>query len=185
MNKKEFEDFFKDLEPEDIPSVKEDSDKEDLVFSSFFEDETVPVKKERTLEEEKKTQKNKLVFEEEVFAPPPAAEEKPVRKAPAKEEPAAVKKAEPVKSSKAENAKRKKKKRLNTAYNWLLTVVWVSAVLAVSVFIASFALSSINDLVGFSKESREIEITIPEGYTLEQTAELLKEKGVIDEPFTF
>ncbi|MBE6882859.1 MAG: endolytic transglycosylase MltG, partial [Ruminococcaceae bacterium] len=52
-------------------------------------------------------------------------------------------------------------------------------------FIASFALSSINDLVGFSKESREIEITIPEGYTLEQTAELLKEKGVIDEPFTF
>lgn len=185
MNKKEFEDFFKDLEPEDIPSVKEDSDKEDLVFSSFFEDETVPVKKEKTLEEEKKPQKNKLVFEEEVFAPPPAAEEKPVRKAPAKEEPAAVKKAEPVKSSKAENAKRKKKKRLNTAYNWLLTVVWVSAVLAVSVFIASFALSSINDLVGFSKESREIEITIPEGYTLEQTAELLKEKGVIDEPFTF
>ncbi|MBQ6700484.1 MAG: endolytic transglycosylase MltG [Oscillospiraceae bacterium] len=185
MNKKEFEDFFKDLEPEDIPSVKEDSDKEDLVFSSFFEDETVPVKKEKTLEEEKKPQKNKLVFEEEVFAPPPAAEEKPVRKAPAKEEPAAVKKAEPVKSSKAENAKRKKEKRLNTAYNWLLTVVWVSAVLAVSVFIASFALSSINDLVGFSKESREIEITIPEGYTLEQTAELLKEKGVIDEPFTF
>ncbi|MBQ4118184.1 MAG: endolytic transglycosylase MltG [Oscillospiraceae bacterium] len=185
MNKKEFEDFFKDLEPEDIPSVKEDSDKEDLVFSSFFEDETVPVKKEKTLEEEKKPQKNKLVFEEEVFAPPPAAEEKPIRKAPAKEEPAAVKKAEPVKSSKAENAKRKKEKRLNTAYNWLLTVVWVSAVLAVSVFIASFALSSINDLVGFSKESREIEITIPEGYTLEQTAELLKEKGVIDEPFTF
>ena len=66
-----------------------------------------------------------------------------------------------------------------------MTIVWVSAVLAVSVFIASFALSSINDLVGFSKESKEIEITIPEGYGLSEISELLKEKGIIDEPFTF
>ena len=50
---------------------------------------------------------------------------------------------------------------------------------------ASFALSSINDLVGFSKESKEIEITIPEGYGLSEISELLKETGVIDEPFTF
>ena len=186
MNNKEFEDFFKDLDPNEEPRVKPDLEEdEDLVFSSFFEDATSSAKKNNEAE----TKPASFDFDDDVFAPPPPEEDEPVI---IKKEPVAeVKKAEPEiknpvrKNSDSEAARKKKKKRLNTAYNWLITVIWVSAVLAVSVFIASFALSSINDLVGFSKESKEIEITIPEGYGLSEIAELLEEKGIIDEPFTF
>ncbi len=181
MNNKEFEDFFKDLDPSEKTVPKEISEDDDLVFSSFFEDATTS---------SKKVVKAETAFEEDIFAPPPPEEdEEPVvqKKEPVREVPAAKPEPEKIapKNIDSEAARKKKKKRLNTAYNWLLTVVWVSAVLAVSVFIASFALSSINDLVGFSKESREIEVTIPEGYGLSEISELLEEKGVIDEPFTF
>ncbi|MBQ6878349.1 MAG: endolytic transglycosylase MltG [Oscillospiraceae bacterium] len=184
MNNKEFEDFFKDLDPKEEPKKIVEKEEDDLVFSSFFEDATSSAKNKMPKEQPSAD----FEFEDDVFAPPPPKEEEvPVRIAkPIKEEPKPEpkKKAEEPKK-KSPTAAQKKKKRLNTAYNWLLTVVWVSAVLAVSVFIASFALSSINDLVGFSKESKEIEITIPENYGLSEIAELLEEKGVIDEPFTF
>ena len=78
-------------------------------------------------------------------------------------------------------SERKKK----TLINWLITLIWVSGVLAASVFIAYFALSSINDLVGFSKQSYETEVTIPEGASLGDIADILKDKGIIDEPFAF
>ena len=180
MNNKEFEDFFKDLDPNDIPVVDDEDDGEDFAFSSFFEDETSSVKKEEKIEQEPEIvapAKKELVFEEETTEP----EEEDVFPDP---DPEPVKKKTPSAKSKKTSVKNKKKK-YNTIYNWLITVVWVSAVLAVSVFIASFALSSINDLVGFSKESKEVQITIPEGYDLSEIAELLKDNGVIDEPFTF
>ena len=183
MNNKEFEDFFKDLDPMEEPkknNIPEEED--DLVFSSFFKDETSSKKVP-----EEKPEKTDFEFEDEMFAPPPPEEEEEpvfVKKEPVYEEPKQEKK-KPVQRVSEYNAQKKRKKRLNTAYNWLLTIIWVSAVLAVSVFISSFALSSINDLVGFSKESKEIEITIPEGYGLSEIANLLEEKGIIDEPFTF
>lgn len=185
MNNKEFEDFFKDLDPNEKTVRNNIEEDDDLVFSSFFEDATSSSKKSVPAEE-------KPVLAEDFFAPPPPEDDdEPViiKKEPAREIPKAKpepekKQTEPKKAI-SDSAAKRKKKRLNTAYNWLLTVVWVSAVLAVSVFIASFALSSINDLVGFSKESKEIEITIPEGYGLSEISELLKETGVIDEPFTF
>ena len=183
MNNKEFEDFFRDLDPMEEPkknNIPEEED--DLVFSSFFKDETSSKKVP-----EEKPEKTDFEFEDEMFAPPPPEEEEEpvfVKKEPVYEEPKQEKK-KPVQKASESSAQKKRKKRLNTAYNWLLTIIWVSAVLAVSVFISSFALSSINDLVGFSKESKEIEITIPEGYGLSEIANLLEEKGIIDEPFTF
>ena len=185
MNSKEFEDFFKDLDPNEEPKAAPEREEDDLVFSSFFEDATSSAKKKT----EVKPESSFSEFDDDIFAPPPPDEEEPVA---VKNEPLReIPKPEPQnkktvkKEINPETARKKKKKRLNTAYNWLVTIVWVSAVLAVSVFIASFALSSINDLVGFNKESREIEITIPEGYGLSEIAELLEENGVIDEPFTF
>ncbi len=183
MNNKEFEDFFKDLDPMEEPKAKSlPEEDDDFAFSSFFEDATSSKK----VSEEKEVN-TAFEFEDEMFAPPPPEEEEEpvlVKKEPVYEEPKPEKKKTVQKVSDSAAIK-KKKKRINTAYNWLLTIIWVSAVLAVSVFISSFALSSINDLVGFSKESREIEITIPEGYGLSEIANLLEEKGIIDEPFTF
>ncbi len=185
MNNKEFEDFFKDLDPVEEPKTKASSENEDddLVFSSFFEDATSDTKKtEKTVSEE-----SGFTFDDETFAPPPPEEDdnETFETEPEKE----IKLSEEPKkknfSGKSMPKRKKENKSAVTAYNWLLTVVWVSAVLIVSVFIATFVLSSINDLVGFSKESREIEVTIPDGSSLSDIAKLLEEKGVIDEPFTF
>lgn len=188
MNNKEFEEFFKDLDPNEKPAAKKAPENEGTAFDSFFEDAT----SDKKMTEEKKPQKD-FEFEDDIFAPPPPDEEErplkkqePIHEAPVKNtKPAPEAKRTAKKTADSEALRRKKKKRLNTAYNWLLTVIWVSGVLAVSVFIASFALSSINDLVGFSKESREVEITIPEGSGLDDIAEILEENGIIDEPFTF
>ena len=187
MNKKEFEDFFKDLDPNEVPGVEtDDNEDDDFSFASFFEDATTKPKK--TQEEVIKV-KSEPVFEDDIFAPPPPeADEEPhaIIKQPV-EEPKfeKIEKKKPAVKNEDDLRKKKARKRYNTAYNWLVTVIWVAGVLAVSVFIATFALSSINDLVGFSKESREVEITIPEGYGLSEIAELLEENGIIDEPFTF
>ena len=132
MNNKEFEDFFKNLEPDTEPK-KTPSEDEDLVFSSFFEDATSSAKKEP---EPVKTKNEVFEFEDDIFAPPPPEEEEqvfvkePVKKA---EEPVPEKKKAPQKTQDDDYARKKKKKRLNTAYNWLLTVIWVSGVLATSV----------------------------------------------------
>ncbi len=85
----------------------------------------------------------------------------------------------------ADDPKAREKRKRKIIANWLTTIIWVSGVLAVSVFIAYFALSSINDLVGFSKKSHEAQVVIPEGATLGEIADILKDNGIIDEPFTF
>ncbi len=77
------------------------------------------------------------------------------------------------------------RRRRRTGMSGLITVLWVAAVLAASVYLSIFAVTSINDLVGFEKRSKEIEVTIPEGATLSEIADLLTEKGIIDEPFAF
>lgn len=184
MNNKEFEDFFKDLDPIEEPKteVQSENEDDDFVFSSFFEDETSNTKKTEKIASEE----SGLTFDDETFAPPPPEEDEheTFETLPERE----GYREEPKKKNVFDKVLPKQKdgkKSSITAYNWLLTVVWVSAVLIVSVFIATFVLSSINDLVGFSKESREIEVTIPDGYSLSDIAKLLEEKGVIDEPFTF
>ena len=149
--------------------------------------------------------------DDEPFAPPPSADEEdkehpqPQAKEPAAEKlfgglfakkeekqkkekltPEPEEPDEPEESDEQEyDPKAKEKRKKKVLMNWLTTIIWVSCVLAVSVFIAYFALSSINDLVGFSKQSHEAEVIIPEGATLGEIANILKDNGIIDEPFTF
>lgn len=149
--------------------------------------------------------------DDEPFAPPPSADEEekehpqPQTKEPAAEKlfgglfakkeekqkkekltPEPEEPDEPEESDEQEyDPKAKEKRKKKVLMNWLTTIIWVSCVLAVSVFIAYFALSSINDLVGFSKQSHEAEVIIPEGATLGEIANILKDNGIIDEPFTF
>ena len=85
----------------------------------------------------------------------------------------------------AEAAKPGRRRRRGKGFSGVVTVFWVAAVLAAAVYLSIFAVTSINDLVGFEKESRDVEVVIPEGATLSEIADLLGEKGVIDEPFAF
>ena len=192
MSNKEFEDFFKDLEPKDNSPAEDSAEDSEFVFSSFFEDNT-SARRESEPEEPVRPsgREDESSFENDIFAPPPPEEDEEDENgafSPVSEEEPYIEPAPEIPEEDKRpkrNPSSKKKKRANTIYNSLITVIWVSVVLAVSVFIASFALSSINDLVGFSKESREYEIVIPEGATLGEIADILKEKGVIDEPFAF
>ena len=69
MNNKDFEEFFKDLDPIEEPKKKT------APADSFFEDATSSAVKE---EEIKHAPKADFEFEDEVFAPPPPEEEEPV-----------------------------------------------------------------------------------------------------------
>lgn len=130
--------------------------------------------------------------DDEPFAPPPSADEEekehpqPQAKEPAAEKlfgglfakkeekqkkekltPEPEEPDEPEESDEQEyDPKAKEKRKKKVLMNWLTTIIWVSCVLAVSVFIAYFALSSINDLVGFSKQSHEAEAPVDCAVTL-------------------
>ena len=68
---------------------------------------------------------------------------------------------------------------------WMRALIALAVVLGVSVFLAFFALASAQDLFGLNKKDMEIEFTLPPGQSISQIAALLKEKGIIDQPFTF
>lgn len=192
MNNKEFEDFFKDLDKntadffEDSTTGKAATISEEKVNhkasadSDFFENES-------TMPDFEESEKVTLPEEEPVINAAEAYEDeldsedlKP------KTEKKAAKKHVVAKSSK-KNSKTapSKKSKVNTLYNWMITVIWVASVLCISIIISIFALRSINDLVGFNKESYEAEVTIPEGASLRDIASILKKEGIIDEPFSF
>lgn len=75
--------------------------------------------------------------------------------------------------------KRRKPRRGAAVLFWLLVIV------ASSCLLAWFALMSVNDLFGFGKEDRQIEVTVERGMTVTQIASLLEEEGVIDHALTF
>ena len=65
MNKKEFEDFFKDLDPIEVPGVETDNNEDDdFSFASFFEDATTKPQKPK---EEVIKVKAEPVFEDDIY----------------------------------------------------------------------------------------------------------------------
>lgn len=165
MSKKSFDDFFEDLDPNEDYLIDPKKQGDNINSSGFNE-------------------------EDDFFMPPPPSEEEEENEVSIEKKPSVLPEKEqvPEKDKPRDIPARKQKKksrRRNTLVNWLVTILWTSVVLMIAVFIATFALSSINDLVGFNKESRETEVVIPENASLGEIAAILKEKGVIDEPFTF
>ena len=102
----------------------------------------------------------------------------PEKAAPPPQEPPA----QPVRAAK-EPPKKKKKK--GGKYNGLWATLWLVCTLALAGWLAVYGINSINDLIGFNKQSRDIEVTIPEGASVSDIAKILDDAGVINEPFTF
>ncbi|WMJ83489.1 endolytic transglycosylase MltG [Oscillospiraceae bacterium LTW-04] len=69
--------------------------------------------------------------------------------------------------------------------NGMALLVSVLLVLGAAGFLAFFAISSATDLLAFGKEDRQIEVTIENGMSVNQIAQLLGEKGVVEQPLTF
>ncbi|WP_195277199.1 endolytic transglycosylase MltG [Anaerotruncus rubiinfantis] len=75
--------------------------------------------------------------------------------------------------------------RSGGAGRWFKALLVLIVVLAVSVFLAMFALQSASDLFGLNKPDSPVELELPDNLSMSEVASLLKEKGVITQPLTF
>ncbi len=84
---------------------------------------------------------------------------------------------------------RKKKRKISTGTGCLISVIWMAAILIISISAASVILYFGMDYLGVSvaadSAEENIEIVVSEGSTAKQIAEQLEEKGVIDSPLFF
>lgn len=82
------------------------------------------------------------------------------------------------------NRSNKKKKHKN--HKGIGALIWVISIIAVSVALSSVALMAFSDIVGITfSEPQTYEITIPEGASTEQIANILKDAGAIKHPLIF
>ena len=83
--------------------------------------------------------------------------------------------------------KQKKKKRPNRFLRFLATMFWAFVLVAASLFLSYFALSSASDLLGINQIDEQVEITIPENAKgdITEVTRILSEADVIDQPITF
>ena len=64
-------------------------------------------------------------------------------------------------------------------------LVYIIAILSISVAVAVFAISCANDIFAFVKEDKTVEVVIPEYVTTEELSEILGEAGAINYPWLF
>ena len=83
-----------------------------------------------------------------------------------------------VQKSKPQRRK-KKKGGITKAVIWTLVIIFLSLGVAVSGLIVTI------EVMGFNFDVNEVWITIPQGASTKQIAEILEEKGVISSPFLF
>ncbi len=82
-----------------------------------------------------------------------------------------------------------KKRKKSTGTGCLISVIWMAAILVISISAASLILYFGMDYLGVSlaadSAEENIELVVTEGTTAKQIAEMLEEKGVIDSPLFF
>ena len=64
-------------------------------------------------------------------------------------------------------------------------LVYIIAIISVSVALAVFAISCANDIFAFVKEDKTVEVVIPEYATTDELADILSEAGAINYPWLF
>lgn len=84
-------------------------------------------------------------------------------------------------------ANKKKGKRPNRFLRFLATLFWAFVLVAISLFLSYFALSSASDLLGINQVDEQVEIVIPENARgdISAVSKILHDTGVIDQPITF
>lgn len=71
------------------------------------------------------------------------------------------------------------------AGRWAKALMVLIIALALSLFLAFFALRSASDLFGLNKPDQQIPFDLTEGLSMSQVAGQLKDAGIIDQPLTF
>lgn len=92
---------------------------------------------------------------------------------------------ETTQASRPDSARDFSKRRRRKSRRGAAILLWLLVIVAVSCLLAWFALMSVNDLFGFGKEDRQIEVSVERGMSVFQIASLLEQEGVIDHGMTF
>ena len=85
----------------------------------------------------------------------------------------------------AKKKKKRKKGQNKTAWGCVKGLIYAVLVLGISGTLAFFAITGGIDMTGINKSDVLIDVDVPEGATTEEIAQLLKDKGVIDQPLIF
>lgn len=83
---------------------------------------------------------------------------------------------------KAEKKRRKKKAKKNGC---LFKIVWAIMIVLVSVVLAQYILVGVNDMLATKRPEYTVTVDIPSGSSLDQVADILAEKHVVDRPDFF
>ena len=73
----------------------------------------------------------------------------------------------------------------NAAIGLGKTILYIAAIVGISVFLAVNIINIGNDMFAFVKDDIRTTVTIPEGASTDEVAKLLKENGIIRYPFAF
>lgn len=82
-----------------------------------------------------------------------------------------------------EHKKRSRKKGRKNA--WFFRGIWIGVIVLVGVGIAQFAISCLNDMLGFQKQSSQVTIELSKDATVDQVADILKDNGLINNKWAF
>lgn len=74
---------------------------------------------------------------------------------------------------------------VSSVHNILKTIVYIIFITVVGCSLAYYAITRINDLYAFVKDTDEVEIVIPENATVNEVADILYNAGIIDYPNFF
>ena len=81
--------------------------------------------------------------------------------------------------------KKKKGKKYKKQTGCMKTMIYICVVCCISIFLAAFALTALNDMFGVVKDDIKISVEIPKGATTKDIADILKEHNIISQKLTF
>ena len=94
-------------------------------------------------------------------------------------------KAEKKERRKAEKAEKKRKKKKAKKNGCLFKIVWLIMIMLVSVVLAQYILVGDNDMLAINRPESTVTVDIPSNSSLDDVAQILTEKHVIDRPDFF
>ncbi len=94
-------------------------------------------------------------------------------------------KAEKKERRKAEKAEKKRKKKKAKKNGCLFKIVWLIMIMLVSVVLAQYILVGVNDMLAINRPESTVTVDIPSNSSLDDVAQILTEKHVIDRPDFF
>ena len=84
-----------------------------------------------------------------------------------------------------EKGHKKRDRKKGKKNRWFFRGVWLAVLVLVGIGIASFAITCLNDMLAFQKDSKEVVVELKKGASTNEVADELIDKGVIHNKWAF